>query len=338
MPRNSAVRGSAGYGSRRASHARIAPDVLGDPDLRGIGHLLDARRDVHGLAEVVELVIEGDRDRRPVVDADLEQHGPLGLVLVEAFDGAAHLERRADRERRVRIGGHDRIADGLHDRPAMAHGRLAQQVEMLLDQLEGVQIADPLIERGRSPDVREQERDVADREALRATDHLGTEQAPERLAGEQVLAGEVGIEAQERVLVAWSRLEDGENPAARRRVLDLEHDRSWGQHGLVRLIAGAEIGQAQPLRLGAGLGPDLQHEPGVGVRAAAEERPLRCLEREGGGTAGFQKPQPAQRLADRVEIGLAVRPAPLAHAFEHEHVVERVERLRTMVADGADLG
>ena len=209
---------------------------------------------------------------------------------------------------------------------------------MLLDQLEGVEIADPLIERGRSPDVGEQQPDVADREALRATDHLGAEQALERLAGEQVLAGEIGGELQERVLVSWSRLQDAENAAARRGVLDLEHDRPRGERGPVRLILGAEIGQAQPLRLGAALGPDLQHEPGVGVRAGAEERSLRCLEREGGGSAGFQKPQPAQRVADRVEIGLAVRPVPLAHAFEHEHVVERVERLRTLVAGRADLG
>ena len=92
------------------------------------------------------------------------------------------------------------------------------------------------------------------------------------------------------------------------------------------------------MRLGAALGPDLEDEPGVGVRAAAKNRPLRCLEREGGGSAGFQKPQPAQRLADRVEIGLAVWPISLAHAFEYEHVVERVERLRTLVTGGADLG
>ena len=103
-------------------------------------------------------------------------------------------------------------------------------------------------------------------------------------------------------------------------------------------IAGAEIGQAQPLRLGGRLGPDLQHEARVGVRADPRQRARCGLEREAGGIAGLQKRQPAQRRADRVQVGLAVRPAPLAHALEREHVVERVERLRTMVADGADLG
>ena len=64
----------------------------------------------------------------------------------------------------VRIGCHHRIADRLHDRAAMADGRLAQQVKMLLDKLEGIQVADPLVECGRAPDVGEQQRDVADRE------------------------------------------------------------------------------------------------------------------------------------------------------------------------------
>ena len=161
-----------------------------------------------------------------MVDADLERHRPLGLGLVEALDGAPHVERRADRQRRVRIGGHHRIADGFDDRPAMAHGRLAQQVEVLLDQLEGIQVADSLIERGRSPDVGEQERDVADREALGATHHLGTEQALERLAGQQMLAGEVAIELQQGVFVPRRLLQDGEDPTARGGVRDLERDRS----------------------------------------------------------------------------------------------------------------
>ena len=76
---------------------------------------------------------------------------------------------------------------------------------MLLDELEGVQIADPLIERGRSSDVGEQERDVADRDALGAAHDLGTEQAAERLAGEQVLAGEIRVEGQELGLLVRAR-------------------------------------------------------------------------------------------------------------------------------------
>ena len=74
----------------------------------------------------------------------------------------------------------------------------------------------------RRPD---RERDVADREALRAANHLGAEQALERLAGEQMLAGKIRVEAQGRVVLAWDSLEDSENPTARCRVRDLKRDR-----------------------------------------------------------------------------------------------------------------
>ena len=131
----------------------------------------------------------------------LSDTGRSGWSWLKRSDGVAHVERRGDGAGGVGVGGHDRVADGLHHRAAVAHGGLAQPVEMLLDQLEGVEIADPLVERGRALDVGEQERDVADREALRATDHLGAEQALERLAGEQVLAGEIGVEVQEAVVL-----------------------------------------------------------------------------------------------------------------------------------------
>jgi hypothetical protein len=133
-------------------------------------------------------------------------------------------------------------------------------------------------------------------------------------------------------------LENGENAAGRGRILDLERDRSGGDVGLVRLVTGPEIGQAQWLRLGRGLGPDPQHEAHIGVRADPVERAHRRLEREGSGPLALEETNAAQRRADRVDIRLAVGPAPLAHPLECEHVVEWVERFRTVVADGADLG
>ena len=108
----------------------------------------------------------------------LSETQAVGLALVEALGGVAHLQRGGDGAGGIGVGGHDRVADGLHHRTAMADGGLAQPVEMLLDQLEGVEVADALVEGGRALDVGEQDRDVADREALRAADHLGAEQAP----------------------------------------------------------------------------------------------------------------------------------------------------------------
>ena len=181
---------------------------------------------------------------------------------------------------------------------------------MLLDQLERIQIADPLIERGRSPDVREQERDVADREALGAAHHLGPEQAPERLAGEQVLAGEVGIEVQQRVVLAWGGLENGENAAASTVGFSTSSATGPGASvGLVRLVTGAEIGQAQRLRLGAGSVPTCSTKPASVSELIPDERARRRLEREAWWSrSGSRKRNPAQRRADRVD-DRAGRPA-----------------------------
>ncbi len=77
-----------------------------------------------------------------MVDADLERHRAVGLALVEALGGGAHVEGRGDGAGGVGVGGHDRVADGLHHRTAVADGGLAQPVEMLLDQLVGVEVAD----------------------------------------------------------------------------------------------------------------------------------------------------------------------------------------------------
>ena len=134
-------------------------------------------------------------------------------------------------------------------------------------------------------------------------------------------------------------LRDGEHAAGRCRIVDLERDRPRGQRGLVRLIAGTEIGQAHVLRLDRGLAPDLQLEARGRIRAEARRaRQVRPRSRTVAGLARFEKRHPAQRRAGRVEEGPAVGHAPLAHALEPVDVVERLERLRAVVADGADLG
>ena len=206
-------------------HAGIGPDRLGDADIGGVCHRLHSRGDIHGLAEIVELVVERDRDRGAMMDADLEPYRALGLALVVALGGLAHGQRGSDGAGGVGVGGHHRVADRLHYRAAVGDGGLAQPVEMLLHQLEGVEIADPLVEGGRPFDVGEQDGDVADREALGTTDHLGAEQALEGLAGQQMLAGEVGVEAQETVVLLGSTLQHRDHGPARGRVRDLEPHR-----------------------------------------------------------------------------------------------------------------
>src|SRR3954447_18954826 len=120
---------------------------------------------------------------------------------------------------------------------------------------------------------------------------------------------------------------------------DLERDRPRRQLAALPLapVTGAEVAQPDALRRRRGRpAADRQREAGVRVRADPRQGARRGLEREAGGRPGLEEGQPAQRLPDRVEVGPPVRPPPLAHAPEHEQVVERVEGLRAVVADGAD--
>ena len=142
----------------------------------------------------------------------------------------------------------------------MPQRHLAQPVEMLLDQLERVEVADPLVERGRSLDVGEQQGDVADRQTLGTADDLGAEQVPEGLAGQQMLAGQVGIEAQERILGSRADLETARTARSLVAFVDLERDGPAGQLDLGRDRSRAEEGQPNPLRLGSARLGDAQQE------------------------------------------------------------------------------
>ena len=164
------------------ANARRLVDVLADKNLVGVGKILHARGDVHCLPEIIEPLVQRDRDRRALVDADLQDQRLVGLPLVESGDLAAHVERRLHRVGGIEERRHDRIADRLDDRAVVADRHVLQPVEMLLHEREGVQVADPVVERGRALQVGEEKRDVLDAEPLVAADHLGAEEVAETSA------------------------------------------------------------------------------------------------------------------------------------------------------------
>jgi len=86
-----------------------------------------------------------------------------------------------DRIRRIKESSHDCIADRLDDRAIVADGHALQLLEMLLHQRESVQVADPVIERGRTFQVGEEERDILDADSFVAADDLGAEKVAEGL-------------------------------------------------------------------------------------------------------------------------------------------------------------
>ena len=57
-------------------------DGIREIDLVGVGQMLHASGDVDGLAKIVEPVVEGDRDRRALMHADLEDQLAIRSVAV----------------------------------------------------------------------------------------------------------------------------------------------------------------------------------------------------------------------------------------------------------------
>ena len=70
---------------------------------------------------------------------------------------------------------------------------------MLAHQRIGVEIAEPLVHRGRTLQISEQQGDLPDAEAFPFVDALRAEQAPKGLPGEQHTAGHVGVEVERRL-------------------------------------------------------------------------------------------------------------------------------------------
>src|SRR5450631_4048814 len=123
-------------------------DVLGNKNLFRIRELLHARCNVDRLAEIIEPFVQCYRNRRAFMDPDLENDGAVSLLAVESIDLIPHRKSRSDRVGRFQERGHDGIADGLDDRAMVAGYDVLQQIEMPLDQGEGIEVADAVIECG----------------------------------------------------------------------------------------------------------------------------------------------------------------------------------------------
>jgi hypothetical protein len=70
----------------------------------------------------------------------------------------AHAHRGAQRPLRRREGRHHCVADRLDDRPALGGDRGQECAEMAAHEIEGGEIADPVVKRGRASQVGEEDR------------------------------------------------------------------------------------------------------------------------------------------------------------------------------------
>src|SRR5262249_1207518 len=104
----------------------------------------------------------------------------------------------------ARSGGlesrHHGIANGLHDGASFGGDDLLQQPEMLVDEIEGDEVADPVIERGRAFEIAEQKSQAQDLEALADGEGVGPVDVAKGLIGEEALGVENGLASLEEAV------------------------------------------------------------------------------------------------------------------------------------------
>ena len=119
------------------------------------------------------------------MQADVEGEILAAALLVDFAHGLAHPHRRAQRPVRRREGRHHRVADRLHHRAALGRDRGDELAEMAAHEIEGGEVADPVVERGRAPEVGEQDGEARDLEALLGIERAAAIEVAERLVAEE---------------------------------------------------------------------------------------------------------------------------------------------------------
>src|ERR1700726_1924867 len=124
------------------------------------------------------------------MDAHLQAQALVLTLGTKIAHRLAHADRSGNGAVRRLEGRHHRIANGFHDGPPFGRDNLLQQPEMLVDEIEGDEVADALIERSRVLEIAEQESQAQDLEALADGERFGPVDVAESLIGEETYGGE----------------------------------------------------------------------------------------------------------------------------------------------------
>jgi len=99
--------------------------------------VLYARRDVHGLAEVVERAVRGHHVAGPGIETELQPHEvPVLGFRTELLEPRECLDRRARALTRVHERRHQRVPHGLDEHSVVRFDSGLENVEMIVDQAE----------------------------------------------------------------------------------------------------------------------------------------------------------------------------------------------------------
>src|SRR2546430_3153827 len=127
----------------------------------------------------------------------MDAHLQVQALMLTLGAKIAHRLAHADRSRNGAVrrleGRHHGIADGLYDRPPFGRDNLLQQPEMLVDEIEGDEVADAVIEPGGVLEITEQESQAQDLEALADGKRLRAVDVSEGRIREWRLGEEIGL-------------------------------------------------------------------------------------------------------------------------------------------------
>src|ERR1700724_3546017 len=134
------------------------------------------------------------------MDAHLQAQALVLTLGAKIAHRLAHADRSASGAVGRLEGRHHGIANGLHDGPPLRHDNLLQQPEMLVDEIEGDEVTDALIELGGVLEITEQESQAQDLEALADGERFGPVDVAKGLIGEETLCRENGLASLQEVV------------------------------------------------------------------------------------------------------------------------------------------
>src|SRR6478672_12978592 len=119
------------------------------------------------------------------MDAHLQAQALMLTLGAKIAHRLAHADRSGKRAVRRLEGRHHGIAYGLHDGPSFGRDNLLEQPEMLVDEIEGDEVTDAVIELGGVLEIAEQESQAQNLEALADGKRFGPVDVAEGLIGEE---------------------------------------------------------------------------------------------------------------------------------------------------------
>src|SRR6202035_386573 len=134
------------------------------------------------------------------MDAHLQAQALMLTLGAKIAHRLAHANRRGNGAVRRLEGRHHGIANGFHDGPSFGCDNLLQQPEMLVDEIEGDEVTDALIERGGVLEITEQESQAQDLETLADGKRFGPVDVAKGLIGEETLCSENGLASLQEIV------------------------------------------------------------------------------------------------------------------------------------------